>query len=174
MICLFPRGEPRHTRTGLLAAGLVILFLVGPAARAQSVWNNPAGGNWSIGGNWQGGTAPTSGLTTALVFGSPVTQAATYTATNDIANPFQLNALTINNTAGTVTLAGSALNFAGTNPTITVGDAGNLTLSPAGTLSATTTLAGPSSGGFTFGGAVTGGTNNLVKNSAGTLTFAAG
>src|SRR5688572_13714068 len=87
-------------------AALLILLTVAPHAPAQSVWNNPAGGNWSVGGNWQAGTAPASSPTTALVFGSPATQATSYTATNDIVDPFQLNALTVNNTAGTVTLAG--------------------------------------------------------------------
>src|SRR5262245_61644286 len=83
-------------------ATLLILLAVAPHAPAQSTWNNAAGGNWSVAGNWQAGTAPVSSATTAVIFGSPATQTATYTATNDIANPFQLNALTINNTAGTV------------------------------------------------------------------------
>src|SRR5262249_51331678 len=166
--------KPLPPRGPVVRAGVLMLLAVASAAPAQSVWNNPAGGNWSVGGNWQGGTAPTSSPTTALLFGSSATQTASYAATNDIANPFQLNALTVNHTARTVTLTGTPLAFAGTNPTVTVADAGSMVLSPAATLSATTTIAGAGSGGFTFGGTITGGTNNLVKNSAGALTFSAG
>jgi fibronectin-binding autotransporter adhesin len=171
---LSPRRRPPGSGSAILAAALLTLATAAPHAWAQFTWNNPAGGNWSVGGNWQAGTAPASSPTTALVFGSPATQATSYTATNDIVDPFQLNALTINNTAGTVTLAGSPLSFAGASPTVTVGDAGSMTLSPAATLAATTTIAGPGSGGFTFGGAVAGGSNNLVKTSVGTLTLAGG
>lgn len=153
---------------GRVTLGAALLALpAAPLAQAQSVWNNPAGGNWSVGPNWVGGAAPASAATTALVFGSPATQAATYAATNDIANPFQLNALTINNTAGTVTLAGSPLTFAGTNPTMTVAGAGEMVISPTVTMAATTTAAGTGTGNVTFGGAVNGGANDLIKASAG-------
>ena len=33
--------------------------MVAPHAPAQVTWNNSAGGNWSLGSNWLGGTAPT-------------------------------------------------------------------------------------------------------------------
>src|SRR5262245_38677044 len=170
MNCSLPIGLGRTAH----GAALFILLAVAPRAPAQSTWNNPAGGNWSVGGNWQAGTVPTSGVTTALVFGSPTTQTATYTATNDIANPFQLNGLTVNNASCTVTLAGSPLTCAGTNPSIAVGGAGNVVLSPAATVAATTTITGSGTGSLTFGGAITGGANNLVKSSASTLMLAAG
>src|SRR4051794_11113574 len=76
--------------------------LLTPAAVTAQTWTNPAGGNWSVPGNWTPGV-PTSGTTTALTFGSAATQAATYTANNDLP-PFTLNSVTINNTAGTVTI----------------------------------------------------------------------
>jgi T5SS/PEP-CTERM-associated repeat protein/autotransporter-associated beta strand protein len=121
-----------------------------------------------------GGTTPASAATTALVFGAPATQAATYTATNDLANPFLLNSLTFNNTAGTVTLAGNGLSFAGTNPTLTQLGAGTGVIGTPVTLAATTTIAGAGTGSITFNGAVNGGTNNLIKTSAGPLTLAGG
>src|SRR5262245_19985273 len=98
------------------AAAVALLGLAGPA-RAQFTWNNPAGGPWSVGGNWLGGTAPAAGPTVALIF--PNASPAGYTATNDIANPFVLNALTFDNAAaGLITVApdtanGGALSFAG-------------------------------------------------------------
>jgi len=168
-----PGFPPFGSRSATLGAALLALAAA-PLAQAQSVWNNPAGGNWSVGPNWVGGAAPASAATTALVFGSPATQAATYAATNDIANPFQLNALTINNTAGTVTLAGSPLTFAGTNPTMTVAGAGEMVISPTVTMAATTTAAGTGTGNVTFGGAVNGGANDLIKASAGALTLTGG
>jgi T5SS/PEP-CTERM-associated repeat protein/autotransporter-associated beta strand protein len=150
------------------------LLTVAPAAPAQSTWNNPAGGNWSAGTNWVGGTAPASGTSTALVFGAAATQTATYTVTNDLANPFTLNALTFNNTSGTVTLVGGGLSFDGTAPTLNVAGAGNAAVNPSVTLAVTATVAGTGTGALTLGGAVTGGANDLVKSSAGGLTLAAG
>jgi T5SS/PEP-CTERM-associated repeat protein/autotransporter-associated beta strand protein len=156
------------------AAVLALLELGGPAV-AQSTWNNPAGGDWSAGANWEGGTAPTSGATTALVFGSAATQSATYTATNNIGTAaFDLNSLTFNNASGTVTLAGNALNFTGTNPMITQSGAGAAVVGQAVTLGAATTVAGTGAGGVTLGGAVTGGANDLIKTSTGPLTLAGG
>jgi T5SS/PEP-CTERM-associated repeat protein/autotransporter-associated beta strand protein len=157
----------------IFAAAVTAALLPRPAA-AQSVWTDIAGGNWNVSDNWVGGTIPVPGATTALIFGDPTTQAATYTATNNIANPFNLNALTVNNTAGTVTIAGDPLTFTGTNPTITVSGAGGMVVSSAVTLAATTTVAGAGTGGFTFSGAAAGGANNLVKTSSGQLTLAAG
>jgi T5SS/PEP-CTERM-associated repeat protein/autotransporter-associated beta strand protein len=163
------------TRT--LPAAVLVLLTAVPNASAQYTWNSPAGGNWSAGLNWQDGTAPQPGSTTALTFGAAATQSATYTATNDVGSSgtsFDLNALTVNNTAGTATLAGNPLNFTGTNPTVTVSGAGNMTLAQPATLAATTTVTGTGSGGFTFGGALGGGSNNLVMTSAGSLTLAGG
>jgi hypothetical protein len=74
--------------------------------QAQFSWNNPAGGDWLVGGNWVGGV-PASTNTTALTFSDVVAQASTFTATNNISDPFTLNSLTVNHTAGTVTIAGA-------------------------------------------------------------------
>src|SRR5581483_2662503 len=162
------RGERRMTRfrpRPTLTLALHALLTIAPPALAQYTWSNPAGGNWPAGSNWQDGAPPAPGSTTALTFGAAATQAATYTATNDIGatgNAFDLNALTINNGTGTVTVAGNPLNFTGTNPAVAVAGAGNMVLSSPATLTATTTVAGTGAGGFTFGGALTGGTNNLV------------
>src|SRR5262245_53724064 len=168
------RVKVRHAR--VVTGVVTVLLLVAGVAPAQSTWTNPAGGTWNTPGNWSSGV-PAPGPTTSLIFGAAGTQAATYTATNDIGTAgtaFDLNALTINNTSGTVTIAGSPLNFTGTTPTITVADAGNIIVNVPVSLAATTTVMGPAAGSFTFGGAVTGGANNLLKTAAGPVTLAAG
>jgi autotransporter-associated beta strand protein len=84
--------------------------------QAQSTWNT-ATGNWNTPGNWLPVAIPVSGSTTALTFGGN----ASYTATNNIGANFQLNSLSLTNTAGRVTIAGSSLNFVsngGATPTI--------------------------------------------------------
>src|SRR5687768_9422043 len=96
--------------SGRLAASATVLVALTVAAAAPAqTWNIPADGDWSDGSNWVGSAAPMSSATAALVFGSPAIQTASYIATNDIANPFQLNSLTFNNTAGIITLTGSGL-----------------------------------------------------------------
>jgi T5SS/PEP-CTERM-associated repeat protein/autotransporter-associated beta strand protein len=148
----------------------------------QFTWSNtsPAGGNWSAASNW-GGTGPTAGgsATTTLTFGAAATQTVTYTATNDFTGTFLLNSLTVNNTSGTVTVAGNALNFTGAAPAITVSGAGNLIISNPLTLSSTdatpnVTIGGGGGGDVTLSGAITGGTNNIIKTTSGKLTLSGG
>jgi fibronectin-binding autotransporter adhesin len=167
---------PFVRRLGSLGVMACLTLLTGRAA-AQT-WIAGGGGSWSVGGNWVGGSAPTSGTTTALTFGDPSIAAMSYTATNDIGTgPFQLNSLTFNNNAGTtVTIAGldpvvNGLNFVGTAPTITMG-AGNATITSAVTLSATTTISG-GAGTLTFGNTMSdgGGGFNLVMAASGALVF---
>lgn len=166
---------------GLCVAALVVAGLSARPAAAQYTWNVAAGGNWNAAGNWVGGL-PVSGATATLTFGSAATQASTYTATNDIGaagTPFALNLLTVNNTAGTVTLAGNPLNFTGTAPQLSVTGAGNLIVSAALNLSSADAvpnviLGGAGTGAITFSGLITGGLNNLIKTSAGNLTISGG
>jgi fibronectin-binding autotransporter adhesin len=154
------------------ALSVFSVVLSSRSASAQYTWNLPAGGNWNAAGNWVGGL-PVSGTTTTLTFGSAATQASTYTANNDI-GAFTLNALTVNNTAGTVSLTGGDLAFGGAAPTATVTGAGNMSVANLVTLGANLTVAGAGSGGLTFSGAITGGTNDIVKTSAGALTLSGG
>jgi T5SS/PEP-CTERM-associated repeat protein len=107
-----------------------VIALSGGLVHGQSFnWGNSAGGNWSINGNWTGGTAPSAGgsTTTVLSFGlSP-----SYTATDNLAGAFNLNMLNFTNAASTtVTLGttGGTLNFTGTSPSVQAGP-GNGTLS---------------------------------------------
>jgi T5SS/PEP-CTERM-associated repeat protein/autotransporter-associated beta strand protein len=157
-----------------LGSALLVLVTFAPRAPAQYTWNNPTGGNWSVGSNWAGGTAPTPGATTALTFGTAATQSATYTAANDIGAAgaaFDLNALTVNNTAGTVTVAGNPLTLNQTGGRVNVtenvyvgdaaGSAGTLTVTGVGTV-LDVTIGGQS------------GRIGVGNNGTGTLNVAAG
>lgn len=96
---------------------LTAFLLTAPLlTQAQSTWNTTTG-NWNTGGNWLPVGIPVSGTSAALTFGGNTS----YTATNNIGAGFQLNKLTLTNTAGRVTIAGSSLDFVstgGTTPTI--------------------------------------------------------
>src|SRR5262249_30735953 len=87
---------------------------------------------------------------------------------------FDLNALTVNNTSGIVTIAGNPLNFTGTNPTVTVAGGGSMVLSPSVSLTVTTAVAGTGTGSLPFRGGRHRSTNRPVMTSAGSLTLAGG
>lgn len=103
-------------KSATLFVTLAIMPLIG-RAQSTSTWNTTTG-NWSVSTNWSPTGAPVSNAGNALTFGG----AASYTATNNISSDFQLNSLSLTNTAGRVTIAGSSLNFissGATTPTIT-------------------------------------------------------
>ena len=153
-------------------------------ASAQFVWNNPAGGTWSVGENWVGGAAPAPGLTTVLVFGAPGTAASSYIATNDIGTtPFDLNALTFNGDAGTLVTINAldnlvnGLNFVGEAPTVTIG-AGNATIAPPVQFNSSAILGG-GGGTLTFANEINSVVTpvvgvTLTKNSTGSLVLGGG
>ena len=166
-------------RLGLLA---VMASLTGLAVRApaQFAWTATASGNWSTAANWQGGTIPVSGATTAITFG-----AGTYTSTDDLStNPFLLNSLTFNNTGtdvnGVTLASANALDFVGAAATITRGT-GDVTIerrfSWAGSGTPITLTTAGGSGTLTFSGTITDngttatGGSNIVKMGTGSLVF---
>lgn len=160
--------------------GISAVLLIVPGSQAQT-WTAAASGNWSLGANWSPG-APASGSTTALTF--PSSNATAYTATNDIANPFVLNALTINNTGtGTITIApaaaGGALSFAGANPTMTVSGSGPENISAPVNFAAATTVQGAGTGTLVISGPISntvasGTPGALIVNTVGTLSLTGG
>jgi T5SS/PEP-CTERM-associated repeat protein len=101
---------------------------------------------------------PASSNATQLFFNAGSAQ--TYTATNNLANPFTLNAINFNNssTAGLITVNGSALKFDGSAPTIRQNGGGPAVLATAiqsantSTLSANVTVAGSGAGTLTLSG----------------------
>ena len=89
----------------------VLTAAAGLAASVQlasaQTWVNPNSGNWSVGGNWVGGVAPLPLPTTAIQFNATGTQS--YTSNNDLANPFTIGSLSLNNSgSGSISLTGSA------------------------------------------------------------------
>jgi fibronectin-binding autotransporter adhesin len=154
---------------------MIALFLFGmhKSASAQYTWNQTTSGNWST-ATWIGGT-PVSGTTAALTFGGTTS----YTATNDILNPFILNSMTFNNTNSgqivTISSVGSSgLNFSGTNPNLTINstDAAAVAITSNLTLSSATTFANYSSTGLlTVSGNIMNGANALTIVGAGATTI---
>src|SRR5690349_15134323 len=115
-----------HKALAVLAAASS-LAVTSKWAGAQT-WVNPNSGSWSVGTNWVGGLPPVPGATTALTFNATGTQ--TYTAFNNIANPFALNAVNFNNAGtGVVTIAGQDVLFNGASPGMTKAGNGAVTIS---------------------------------------------
>jgi autotransporter-associated beta strand protein len=117
--------KPKSTLRSVLAAIGGSVLAISCAHAATYSWSDLVNGtavsaNWSTGTNWN--AAPVSAASTTLnftmTFGSNST-AETNTLTNDVANPFLLNVLTLaaaptafnGSSVATVNIAGSALNF---------------------------------------------------------------
>ncbi|MBB5030542.1 beta strand repeat-containing protein [Prosthecobacter vanneervenii] len=176
----------RRCATSLLsprAALCSVALLLAHQAPAQSVWNTTTG-SWSSAGNWSPASVPTStDPSTALKFGG----SSSYTSTNDIGN-FALNQLLFNNTAGTITVAGSpatnALDLTNANADramlagITLSGAGSATISSALIFDGETTVTNSGSGTLTLGAGTStfafanGTKQTFINNGTGTLTLA--
>lgn len=77
---------------------------------AQS-WSGAGGdNNWSTASNWVGGVAPVSGGTTEVTFSNPSLRNSPF---QNIADPFSLNRLEFNSSAGSWNLSGQAIRFTG-------------------------------------------------------------
>jgi T5SS/PEP-CTERM-associated repeat protein/autotransporter-associated beta strand protein len=168
-----PRRHLRaRTAPTVAAAVLLGLWTAAPAAAQVYTWNDPTTGDWSVGGNWAGSVAPPSDPTTQLVFNGTGT---TYTATNDIADPFLLNRLTLSHTGTggiTVNSAGAApLVFAGADPQLVNAGSGFANVGPPLTLGANTLLTGAGTGIVAFAGPVTDGGSGFGLTVGGSGTF---
>lgn len=137
------------------AAGVNIVV-----SAADGYWSNPAGGQWSVGGNWS--IPPASSITAALTFSVP----GTYTCVNDRSEtPFILNRITFENP--TVTLLGGDLQLAGTAPTIYQNSSSPIIICTNLYLAATTTFTG--TGSIALTGTLTG--TGLTKTGLGSLSL---
>lgn len=169
----------RSLQTWLSWGTGLALVLCAAEIRAQSstsVWNTGAD-NWSNAASWLPATVPVSGSSAALTFGG----SSSYTATNDLSGTFQFNRLLFNNTSGTVTLAGNALNVVNplngntVLPTLALTDAGNATISAPMTWSGETTVTNSGSGTLLFNGNQTynnGTKQTFINSGTGTITLA--
>jgi len=175
----------RQCASFLLSPGAALCslaLLLSPQAEAQSVWNTTSG-NWNAAASWLSASVPVSDSSAALIFGG----SSSYTSTNDIGS-FTLNQLLFNNTAGTITLAGSpttnALDIANANvdhamlSAITLSGAGGATITAPIIWNGEATVTNSGSGTLQFStGAQTftnGTKQTFINNGTGTLTLGDG
>jgi autotransporter-associated beta strand protein len=165
-----------HSRRRALCSSIAAVIVgagVVPGKAATFTWNT-ASGNWSLGTNWVGNTAPTgANPLDILVFGGNV--AAPYTSTNNIGTvPFRLNQLVLQATDPGLTgndnfIVGNGIQLGGTSPAILENGA-NFTIDTPIELTATTTFGGTSTGTVTMNYAVTG-VADIVKTGPGVFRF---
>lgn len=155
------------------AAAALGLMLCDGAAAQSFTWTD-INGNWSLGSNWVGGSAPTSGVLTALTFGG--VGAIGYTSTNDMpAPPFVLNQTVLNSAiTGIGSLApgisGNLVRFDGVNPTIIQAGSGDFYFRGPVDLAQPITFAGNGIGNVTFDGKLTGAVG-ITKTGASAFRF---
>jgi fibronectin-binding autotransporter adhesin len=159
---------------------LVLLSAVHCAEAGSWTWTGNGGNvNWSTVGNW-GGTAPTSGTATDLTFaGSTNTGTALTPLNQNIGNPFQLNTLAFNSTAGSFFLGGNPLAFTGASNTISQASANAQTIANNFTASSNSTvtlnLNGGGTGVVTLSGTINSGAGNrdyaIAKSGTSTFTL---
>ena len=156
--------------------GLALVLCTAEIRAQSSVWNTGSD-NWSNAASWLPAMAPVSGTSTVVTFGG----SSSYTATNDLSGTFQFNRLLFNNSAGTVTLAGNALNVVNplngntVLPTLALTGAGNATISAPMTWSGETTVTNSGSGTLLFNGNQTynnGTKQTFINSGTGTITLA--
>jgi len=130
---------------------------------ADGYWTNPAGGQWSVAGNWA--TPPASGSTSALTFG----ESGTYTSVNDRSEiPFILNRINFDNPS--LTLLGGNLQFAGTAPALSQNSSNKVAVGNNLNLAVTTAVGGSGIGAMLLSGALSG-PGGLTKGGPSTLTL---
>jgi fibronectin-binding autotransporter adhesin len=140
-----------------LVLGFIFAFVLTPAAHGQTfTWVSNATGSWSAAANWSGGTIPTSGTTTDLVFQSILD--VPYVATNDIGTPFVTRSITINNQSSNTSPFGvqivGPIQMSGTNAAIVDNGPGDLYLGPLSGAASTLDLASPTTLSGTNGGVI--------------------
>jgi autotransporter-associated beta strand protein len=126
------RSAKGRAAVKLAVAGFVAGF--GGAASGQT-WNNFVGtNNFNVGSNWLEGTVPVSGATTVLNFGG--SGADSYTAVQNISNPFIVNKINLTSSAsgpviigGTVPqTAANTIRFSGVGAAVNHTGSGDVTL----------------------------------------------
>jgi autotransporter-associated beta strand protein len=144
---------------------IVLAGITNPAIgqTPTDTWSTATNGVWSGAGNWLGGSAPPSGGDPARVlqFGIYSGQSS-YTATNDLGNPFVLNGIRFEGNSASqasITLTSAtnnAINFAGTAPFILQNGSAANGISAA-VISTTLTIGGTGTGTLGLFGVLSGG-----------------
>jgi T5SS/PEP-CTERM-associated repeat protein len=112
----------RTRRAVTLLAAATVCSALTTGADGQT-WLNPNSGSWSGASNWIGGLVPVPSTSTQLTFNA--SDAQSYTAFNDIADPFTLNAINVSAIGNSeVGLTGQQLLFAGAGRSINFAGAG--------------------------------------------------
>jgi fibronectin-binding autotransporter adhesin len=104
-------GCQRGYKSAMVAAAIGASLGTQSAHALLYSWIGSGSGNWSSPANWQAGAIPTSASDTILIFNASSSQS--FTANNDLANPFTLETIAmINlNTAATQVISGSPIHF---------------------------------------------------------------
>lgn len=180
------------SRTGMkkpVRGAFAVLILTLPAFLHAGTYLyqpiNSAAENWSSGANWS--AVPVSASDTVLLMAgdnlNALPNGVTNITLNDVANPFELNELTLQGKgpaagAGTVTIGGYPLRFTANGsvlPSVNLlAMAGTAALTYTGTasivLATNLTFAGDGTAGFVFTGPLSG-SAPLIKRGASTLQF---
>lgn len=172
-IALLPAGMTRLLRA--------LIFMAAAHSALATTWTWTGNGGtslWGTAANWNIGSAPTSNSATDLIFsGTNNVGTSLVPLSQTIANPFQLNSITFNGTAGSFFLGGNALSFTGASNTIVQSSSNAQSIdndigSP-GSKPTTLTLTGNGSGIVTLSGIISvgGGGRDYVITKTGTSSF---
>lgn len=185
---VLPFAHLSVARVVLAFAALVIAAPVALGQTATNVWTSTTSGNWSDSNNWLNGSVPSSdgtALNSAAVIQFTGSGSTSYTATNDLGDPFLLLGLTFSSTSTQpINLGGGALSFSpgpaasgGTgvafinqNGTGTVNVANDFTTNSASTTGNDVQLGGIGYGTVNLTGSITG-TGGLALSNANQGTF---
>ncbi len=164
----------------LIALGASALLAFHSSHAATFTWGN-ATANWSSAAAWIGGTAPSQGDFSELVFGGAVAPSLSppaYTATNDLTGVFALNRLTLNATdplsggvAGVAhVVTGNAIRLGGTLPQVGQDGTGAIAFSTPVVLGGNLIFTGEGTGVVTFNRGFSG-FADLTKTGASVFRF---
>ncbi|HEX8524978.1 MAG TPA: autotransporter-associated beta strand repeat-containing protein [Tepidisphaeraceae bacterium] len=149
----------------VLAAAVAGAALAGSgSARAQYIWTNTAGGNWSTASNWSGNVAPPTigGGSTTLQFDN--SGSSSYTANYDANSYFNLNQLTFNSSSsGAISLTSGTLGFTNAGGGIVQNGVGTAIINQNIAMPSTMAIGGTGTGDVHIAGAIS-------ASSGGTLT----
>ncbi|HTK73849.1 MAG TPA: PEP-CTERM sorting domain-containing protein [Gemmataceae bacterium] len=168
---------PRLRMVPFCLCAVLLVASAAPAPAQTNVWlGGGATGVWNDAGNWVAGV-PTSGPTNDLLFAG----SNNLNTTQNIANPFDLNKLTFDTSAGAFAINSNSERFVAngaTAPTLAINTNSPITFanSPV-TFNATGSIGGTGTGTLSLNG-LTAGSGTLTVNrngvSAGTLTVSNG
>ncbi|MCY3021776.1 MAG: C25 family cysteine peptidase [Planctomycetota bacterium] len=138
-------------------------------------WDQAVIGDWITNTCWLPAGAPASANTTGLIF--PDKGVALYTATQNIANPFNLNRMVLKGTYANV-ITGNQIQFLNPTPTPTAGisqtGTGAVTISTPISLGGATELGGDGTGLVTIGGVISGTNPAYTLSKKGNSTYKLG